>query len=125
VQSYATFWASITKIKNHPLRGAIFEGIVVSELLKQRTNNGLPINLYCWRDKTGHKTDIIIDAPKKLTPVEIKSGMTITTEYFKNIKYWNKLSGNQNAIILYRGENSRKKSDGTEVVNWKKYLSIE
>jgi predicted AAA+ superfamily ATPase len=111
------------QIENHPLRGALFEGMVVSELLKQRTNKGLPINIYYWRDKTGREIDIIIDDGEKLIPLEIKSGMTVTTEYFKNIKYWNKLSGNQHAIVLHRGDDHQKRSNGIEVVNWKKYLT--
>ncbi|HLG02672.1 MAG TPA: ATP-binding protein, partial [Bacteroidia bacterium] len=47
----------VSHIETHPLRGAIFENMVVVELIKQRTNAGLPINLFYWRDKTGHEVD--------------------------------------------------------------------
>ncbi len=103
----------------HPLRGAIFECMVIGEMLKQRTNLGLPVNLFYWRDKTGHEIDIIIDDAGKLTPVEIKSGKTISTEFFKHLKYWNNLNGTKKSILLYAGEESQKRSDGVEVKNWK------
>ncbi|MCY7356702.1 MAG: ATP-binding protein, partial [Rudanella sp.] len=64
------------QLVNHPSRGALFETMVVAELVKQRTNAGLPINLFYWRDKTGHEVDVIIDEAGKLIPIEIKSGQT-------------------------------------------------
>ena len=86
---------------------------------RQRTNLGLPINLYYWRDKTGHEIDIIIDDAGKLTPVEIKSGKTISTEFFKHLKYWNNLSGSKKSLLLYAGNEGQKRSDGVEIKNWR------
>ena len=85
---------NVSQLNTHPLKGAIFEGMVVTELIKKRTNAGLPINVYYWRDKAGHEIDVIIDNGNKLLPIEIKSGKTINTEFFKNIDYWCDLSGN-------------------------------
>jgi len=82
----------------------------------------LPINLYYWRDKTGHEIDVIIDEGKKITPVETKRGMTISSEYFKNLTYWKKLSGVNQSLVLYAGDQNQKKSDGTEVINWLSYF---
>ncbi len=65
--------------------------MVISELLKIRTNRGLPVNLFYWRDKTGHEIDVIVDDAGKLLPLEIKSGKTIHSEFFKNLDYWKKL----------------------------------
>lgn len=39
----------------HPLRGALFENLVVSELLKKRFNQGKTDNLYYLRDSKGLK----------------------------------------------------------------------
>jgi len=114
---------SVEHLESHPLRGALFEGMVITELLKQRYNLGLPVNLYYWRDKTGHEIDIIIDEGNRLIPVEIKSGMTISSEYFKNLKYWNNLSNAKQAIVLYSGKQNQKRSDGTETKNWLEYFT--
>jgi predicted AAA+ superfamily ATPase len=111
-------------LQTHPLKGAIFEGMVITELLKNRTNAGLDINLFYWRDKTGHEVDLIIDNGKTLLPIEIKSGMTISKDYFKNIDYWTNLSGSKKAFILYSGAQHQKRSDGTEIMNWRALNSL-
>ncbi len=110
------------QLKTHPLKGSIFESMVVTELIKKRTNLGLPINLYYWRDKTGHEIDIIVDNENNLLPIEIKSGKTFNPDYFKNIDYWCKLSGAKKSVVLFAGENNQKRSDGKEVLNWKNYI---
>ena len=110
---------NVSQLKTHPLRGSIFEGMVVTELLKKRTNAGLPINLYYWRDKTGHEIDVIIDNGGKLLPIEIKSGKTLNAEFFKNIDYWSKLSGAEKSVLLYAGEQNQKRTTGKEILNWR------
>lgn len=114
-----------SQLTTHPLRGAIFEGMVVTELIKKRTNAGLEINLFYWRDKTGHEIDIIVDDGGKLHPIEIKSGKTINTEFFKNIEYWSNLSKSNKSILLYAGEQSQKRSNGKEILNWRSLINHE
>ncbi len=113
---------SVQHLATHPLKGALFEGLVVTELLKTRTNLGQPSDLFYWRDKTGHEIDLIIENGDKLLPVEIKSGMTIASDYFKNISYLKKISGLTNGLVLYAGNKQQKRSEGTEVKNWRSYL---
>lgn len=102
----------------HPLRGSLFECLVVTELLKKRTNAGKLVNLYYWRDKTGHEVDIVIDNGLTLLPIEIKAGKTINGEYFKSLLYWNKLSGEQKGYIIYAGQQEEERSNGISVINW-------
>ncbi len=110
------------QLSNYPLRGAIFENMVISEFIKKRTNEALPINLFYWRDKTGHEIDLIIDNAGALLPIEIKSGKTVNTEFFRNMDYWCKLSGVTKSILLYGGEQNQKRSNGTEILNWRKLM---
>ena len=110
------------QLKTHPLRGALFENLIVTELIKQRTNQADEINLFFWRDKTGHEIDVLIDEGLDLIPVEIKSGKTINSDYFKNLKYWMKLSGQKRGMVLYGGDQSQSRSDGVKVLNWKAYF---
>jgi len=114
-----------SQLTTHPLRGAIFEGMVVTELIKKRTNAGLEINLFYWRDKTGHEIDIIVDDGGKLLPIEIKSGKTINAEFFKNIKYWSNLSKSNKSMLLYAGEQSQKRTSGNEILNWRNLINYE
>ncbi|MBK9190350.1 MAG: ATP-binding protein [Crocinitomicaceae bacterium] len=113
---------SISHLKTHPARGAIFESMVVTELVKKRTNKGLPVNLFYWRDKTGHEIDVIIDYDGNLLPVEIKSGMTFREEFFKNLDYWTALSKAKKSVVLYAGENNQKRSNGKEIICWRELV---
>lgn len=113
------------QLESHPLKGAIFETMVVIEMVKKFANKGLPINIYFWRDKTGHEVDVIIDTAGKLIPVEIKSSKTISTEFFKNLKYWNNLSKLNSSILIYGGNQEQKRSDGTLITNWKNINQLD
>ncbi|MBX7181945.1 MAG: ATP-binding protein [Bacteroidia bacterium] len=113
---------NVLQLDTHPLRGAIFEGMVVTELVKNRTNSGLEVNLFYWRDKTGHEIDVLVDNGTDILPIEIKSGMTVRNEYFKNMNYWMKLSGTGKGMILYAGEQNQVRSDGKEILNWRNLM---
>jgi len=113
------------QLTQHPLRGALFENLVVSEMIKLRANQGKEINLFYWRDKTGHEIDLVIDQGVELLPIEIKSGMTINSDYFKNLKFWLQLSGQNKGVILYVGDQKQTRSNGIEVMNWKQILINE
>ncbi|HEV7378212.1 MAG TPA: ATP-binding protein [Dyadobacter sp.] len=106
------------QLLQHPLRGSLFESLLVTELLKKRTNAGRQINLYYWRDKTGHEVDVIVDKGTSLFPIEIKAGKTINNEYFKGLSYWNKLSTEKSGLIIYAGEQEELRSTGISVMNW-------
>jgi hypothetical protein len=113
------------QLETHPVRGHIFENMVVSELIKKRTNFGLPVNLFYWRDKTGHEIDIIVDKAGKLLPVEIKSGKTIIPEFFRNISYWKRLSKVNRSVVLYTGRQQQRRSSGDDIVNWRKIMELD
>jgi hypothetical protein len=96
--------------------------MVITELIKQRTNAGSDNPLYYWREKSGHEIDVITENGHNLIALEIKSGKTITSDYFRNLHYWKKLSNSDEGHILYAGDQYQKRSDGIEVLNWRTYL---
>ena len=102
----------------HPLTGLLFENFIIAELLKNRSNLAQSNNLFFWRDNAGHEIDVIIDHGTDLFPVEIKSGQTITPEYFRNLSYWQKLTGKQEGAVIYAGQQHQKRSNGLEVIPW-------
>lgn len=113
-----------SQLISHPLRGAIFEGMVVTELVKKRTNAGLDINLFYWRDKTGHELDVLIDDGNSLVPIEIKSGRTISEQFFKNLNFWARLTGEKKSYLLYGGKESQTRSDGKLIMNWRELTGL-
>ncbi|WP_045222037.1 ATP-binding protein, partial [Desulfonatronum thioautotrophicum] len=73
------------QIKTHPLRGAIFETLIVSEIKKTCLNRALNIDLYFWRDSNGREIDLVADSGGRLMPLEIKSGQTVNRDFFQNL----------------------------------------
>jgi len=107
-------------LANHPLRGALFETLVMSELIKMKENTGSASRLFYWRDKTGREIDILIDKGNTVLPVEIKSGKTFQSNFLKSIRYWMKLTGEEKAHLIYAGDATQKRSDGITIASWKK-----
>ena len=107
----------------HYLRGELFENLIVMEFLKNRFNNGKRSNIYFWRDSLGHEIDILTDN-EKLLPIEIKSGQTINSNYFKGLNYWNKITNTKGGIIVYGGNDNQKRSNNIEVISYKNLSKI-
>jgi predicted AAA+ superfamily ATPase len=111
----------VDQLKYHPLKGHIFETMVIAEQIKKQSYNPDFGKLYFWRDKTGHEIDLLIDKTGSLYPVEIKSGQTINPGFFNNLLYYNRLSGSTGAALLYAGSETQNRSNGIKVVNWREF----
>ena len=109
-------------LRIHAARGAVFETWVLSELLKNYFNCGLEPDVYFWRDSTGHEVDLLIDRGTELIPVEIKSGETIGSDFFRGLDYWRSLPGQSRcpAAMIYGGKTSftRKNVAITSWAHW-------
>lgn len=105
---------SLAGVNNYYHKGALFENLIVSELLKKRFNAGRSDNLFFWRDKTGHEIDILIDNGSGLIPVEIKSSRTINAEFFNNLGYYCDLSGidRKDSAVVYGGDQDQNRTLG-------------
>jgi predicted AAA+ superfamily ATPase len=103
----------------HPLRGALFETLIVAEFLKARFNSGFPSNLYFWRDNVGLEVDLVIDEPEGLHPVEIKSSATVTDVLFKGLRNWMAVAGEavRQPRLVCAGPDNYTRS-GIEVRRW-------
>lgn len=112
---------SATMITTHPLRGALFETLIASEFLKARYNQGLPADLYFWRDNNGLETDLIFEKGNSLQSIEIKSGQTITSDMIRAGKKSASMIPGAEALmpcLIYGGEESYERS-GLQVIGWK------
>ena len=104
----------------HAMRGALFENLMISELLKGRFNKALASNLYFWRDNTGNEIDVLIEKTGTLIPVEIKSGQTVTKDYFTGLKKWLTIADatTGSSYVIYGGNEGQKRL-GIEVLPWR------
>jgi uncharacterized protein len=107
------------QLATHRMRGALFENWVVSELLKGRHNLARSDNLFFWRDNTGAEVDILADRAGVLLPIEVKSGMTIASDWFDGLAKWRRLAGDRAArpVLVYGGE-ARQSRQIAEVLPW-------
>ena len=71
------------QLRSHPLRGAIFETWVVSEIVKHRANRGETRGLSFYRDRNGAEVDLVIERPGGLTLLEAKSAETPAPSLFR------------------------------------------
>jgi len=104
----------------HPFRGNLFENMVIIDILKQRFNQGKSNNLFFWRNNVGNEIDLLIKKQGRRFPVEIKSGQTISEDYFKGIKYWEKMTKDEGGFLIYGGNMYQKRSHSITVVPFKK-----
>lgn len=110
---------SAEDLRHHSMRGSVFESHVLSELIKNRLNRGLEPDLYFWRDSAGLEVDFLLECGETLTPVEAKSGTTMTSEFLDGLKRWQSLSGLRDgpAALVYGGDEASRRS-GVVVYPW-------
>lgn len=102
----------------HPLRGPLFENLITSELIKRLGHQGRFAQTWFWRDHKGHEVALLIEEAGRTTPVEIKSGRTIHPEFFSELEYWTKLSGEPGSVLIHAGDARQERSNGVRVLPW-------
>jgi len=102
-------------VNRHPLRGNLFENMVVIEALKYRYHRGRRSNLYFWRDAKGNEVDLLLESGAGIAAVEIKSGATISSDYFKGLRTFNSRLASQDSTcaLVYDGIERQQRSDVT------------
>ena len=112
------------QLRLHPLRGAIFESWVISEIYKAFVHSGLQPSLFHYREARGPEIDLLIEYGEELELVEIKSGATTNNDFFKNLRRFSdrmKSAGKKRPIrshVVYGGDDSHQRSDA-QVLSWR------
>ncbi len=110
---------SAEELSSSYLLGSLFENLIIADLFKQYYNQGITPSIYFWRDQR-HELDCIIDEPRGPFAIEIKSGATVTNNYFSQLTYWAGLSGapSFNNFVVYGGSENQIRT-AANVVAWK------
>ncbi|MEW6078534.1 MAG: ATP-binding protein [Thermodesulfobacteriota bacterium] len=108
------------QLRSHYLRGSIFETFVVAEYVKHRFHSGARSNAFFWRDSTGHEIDLLIEEGNTFRAVEIKSGETLASDFFKGLDFFSRISGltADNCFLIYGGAKGYDRASG-RVLGWK------
>jgi len=113
-----------THLKNHPLRGSLFETFIVTELLKMRFNRIQTNNLYYFRDNIGNEIDTLIDMGSSVIPLEVKSGQTVNDDFLKGLNYYCNLNKRvSKSYLIYAGEKAYEEY-GHSILPYQKLSSI-
>lgn len=111
------------QLREHPLRGAVFETWVVSEVVKARLHSGVAGGLAFFRDRKGREVDLVVEDGTALTAVEAKSAQTVADDFFAGLAAFADLVGDDRRrrslrrVLVYGGETRQQRSSGT-VLPW-------
>lgn len=114
---------SAEQLRDHPLRGAIFETWVASEIQKSRAHRGLPPALSFYRDSRGEEVDLLLELGRELLAIEVKSGATVAQDFFTSLeRFAATLSRSARPpelrkFIVYGGTEAQSRAAGT-VIPW-------
>lgn len=106
---------TVDELSIHPIRGALFESFVVSEIFKYSFNHNEVPSIYFWRDVQGHEIDVIIEKSfDSVVPIEIKARKTIGEAFFKELEEWATITEQKDtsAYIVYSGDQIMKMKKG-------------
>ena len=112
------------QLYHHPLRGAIFESWVISEIFKASVHSGVQPRIFHYRETRGIEIDLLIEQPEGMDVVEIKSGATISGDFFKNLeRFSNRMKNTGTKLstkkyVVYGGDNSQTRSKA-QVLSWR------
>ncbi len=98
------------QLHNHPLRGALFETLVVSDIVKEFLHRGRRAPVSFFRDAKGNEVDLIISRGTQQIPVEIKSTRTYSSELTTGIQRFRSLvpggTADDPAFLVFDGAES-------------------
>ncbi len=111
---------SADQLATHPLRGHLFENLVVTEFAKYFENQGERARLHFWRDSNGQEVDLVVEngmQANRLGLVEIKSSQTYHSDFSKSLRQVGQLLGArvERKMVVYGGTEQYVR-DGVEVV---------
>ena len=108
----------------HPMRGALFENMLMAEYLKYLRHQGIAHSMYFWRDNTGNEIDLLIERAGELWPVEMKSGATFQRDWLRGLHTWQRHAATttQGATMLISAAPGNFVHDGAMAAHWRDAL---
>ncbi len=117
------------QLRTHPLRGAVFESWVASELMKQAAHQGVPHRLFHYRDATGVEVDLVSETTPAVILAEVKSGATVASDFTAAVERLaaavagGKAKRTVISRVIYGGSMAQSRGV-TEIVPWQRIHTI-
>jgi len=107
------------QIQTHPIKGHLFENLVIAEYVKRMHHKNAIEDIWFWRDSAGHEVDLVVQEGLYIQLIEIKSTQTISSDLFKGLIYFESHSNRQflKKAVVYAGVDAQKRNNGA-VIPW-------
>lgn len=107
------------QILTHPIKGPLFENMMVAEYVKRMHHKNDLEDLWFWRDSAGHEVDFIVQDGLSMNLIEMKSTKTIMSALFSGLKYFEKNSkiNKIKKALVYTGTEFQKRSS-INIIPW-------
>jgi len=103
---------SVQQVSRDPLRGNLFENMVVADVMKSRLNRGREPRLFFLRTEKGFEIDLIAQEGRSLHPMEIKSASTFNSAFVTNLRRFCKAEPDAKLpLLIYDGESYPERDD--------------
>jgi predicted AAA+ superfamily ATPase len=114
--------SSVDQILTHPVKGNLFENMMIAEYVKRIHHNYRFQDVWFWRDSTGNEVDLLVQDGQNINIFEIKAGQTIMSDMFKGLNWWEDLSGKKGLrkTLIYGGNENHERSMGN-VLSWREF----
>ncbi len=104
------------QLQTHPLRGALFENAVVTEVLKHACNRGRRPEIFFFRDSTGLECDLLYPSEGRILAIEAKSGATVASDWFTGLERVKPLIPGCEAAAIVHGGDAHETRRGGDVL---------
>lgn len=74
------------QLERDKMHGALFENMIVMEVLKHRYNQGFSGGVYFYRDSNQNEVDLLLKQEGEITAIEVKSSMTYHASFEKTLR---------------------------------------
>lgn len=95
------------QVQRDPLRGVLYENLLILETVKKLLNQGSQPQVYFYRNTKGNEVDLLIAAGRTFSAIEIKSAETFQPEFISGIENFKKtVSGDKDVrgTVWYNGD---------------------
>jgi uncharacterized protein len=112
---------NLSQVARDPLRGALFENMVIMNGVKRRFNKGLDHNMFFYRDSHHVEIDLVYRKANELIAIEIKSAQTFHLDFLKGIRHFTNLFPGRvpKSFLAYDGE-LEQTIQNIEIINFRK-----
>lgn len=105
-----------TLIKRRELYGALFENMVIVDIMKNNNAHGKKYLYSFLRESNNQEIDLILETAGTLLPLEIKSSETLSSSFFDTLVWFQELNkAVSQSLVVYAGDKKQKRSQGTAI----------